>query len=80
MSNVTGARFDVCVVGSSNLDLVATAEVLPRPGETVIGHDFTEHPGGKGLNQAVASARAGRAHSVRVGSSVTTLPACGCSR
>ncbi|MBI5089244.1 MAG: ribokinase, partial [Actinobacteria bacterium] len=50
---------DVCVVGSANLDLVATAAVLPAPGETVLGRDFAEHPGGKGLNQAVAAARAG---------------------
>ena len=50
---------DVCVVGSTNLDLVATAAVLPGPGETVLGHDYAEHPGGKGLNQAVAAARAG---------------------
>lgn len=53
------ARLDVCVVGSSNLDLVATAAVLPGPGETVMGRDYAEHPGGKGLNQAVAAARAG---------------------
>ena len=53
------AEFDVCVVGSSNLDLVATAAVLPAPGETVMGRDYHEHPGGKGLNQAVAAARAG---------------------
>lgn len=51
--------FDVCVVGSTNLDLVATAAVLPGPGETVLGHDYAEHPGGKGLNQAVAAARSG---------------------
>ncbi|MEI6497813.1 MAG: ribokinase [Actinomycetota bacterium] len=50
---------DVCVVGSTNLDLVATAAVLPGPGETVMGRDYAEHPGGKGLNQAVAAARAG---------------------
>ena len=47
------------VVGSANLDLVATVEHLPAPGETVLGHDYAEHPGGKGLNQAVAAARAG---------------------
>lgn len=51
--------FDVVVVGSTNLDIVATAPVLPRPGETVLGHGYAEHPGGKGLNQAVAAARAG---------------------
>lgn len=49
----------VCVIGSSNLDLVATTARLPRPGETVLGEAYAEHPGGKGLNQAVASARAG---------------------
>jgi ribokinase len=53
--------FDVCVVGSANLDLVATVDRLPGPGETVFGTAFAEHPGGKGLNQAVAAARAGGA-------------------
>jgi len=52
-------QFDVCVVGSANLDLVATTDRLPGPGETVMGFDFAEYPGGKGLNQAVAAARAG---------------------
>ncbi len=51
--------FDVGVVGSANLDLVATADRLPLPGETVLGSTYAEHPGGKGLNQAVAAARAG---------------------
>lgn len=50
---------DVCVVGSANLDLVVTARRLPAPGETVNGTSFSEHAGGKGLNQAVAAARAG---------------------
>lgn len=50
---------DVVVVGSANLDLVATTERLPGPGETVLGHAYAEHAGGKGLNQAVAAARAG---------------------
>ena len=53
----------VCVVGSANLDLVATAPRLPGPGETVLGTDYAEHPGGKGLNQAVAAARSGAATS-----------------
>ena len=52
-------RFDVCVVGSANLDLVATVDRLPGPGETVPGTSFAEYPGGKGLNQAVAAARSG---------------------
>lgn len=50
---------DVYVVGSANLDLVARTPRLPGPGETVLGHDFFEAPGGKGLNQAVAAARSG---------------------
>jgi len=50
---------DVCVVGSANLDLVATTARLPRPGETVLGETFDEYPGGKGLNQAIAAARSG---------------------
>ncbi|GFJ78301.1 hypothetical protein Phou_024810 [Phytohabitans houttuyneae] len=49
----------VVVAGSANMDLVATAPVLPRPGETVLGKDFAMVPGGKGANQAIAAARAG---------------------
>jgi ribokinase len=52
-------RCDVCVVGSANLDLVAGAPRIPGPGETVLGSDYAEHAGGKGLNQAVAAARSG---------------------
>jgi ribokinase len=52
---------DVCVVGSANLDLVAGSSRIPAPGETVLGHSYAEHPGGKGLNQAVAAARSGAA-------------------
>jgi ribokinase len=47
------------VVGSINLDLVTTAERLPRPGETVSNARFDRYPGGKGANQAVAGARLG---------------------
>jgi ribokinase len=47
------------VVGSINLDLVARAERLPRAGETLFGATFTQVPGGKGANQAVAAARLG---------------------
>jgi ribokinase len=49
----------VIVVGSINVDLVAHAERLPVPGETVTGALFSEHDGGKGANQAVAAARLG---------------------
>ncbi|NND75287.1 MAG: ribokinase [Ilumatobacter sp.] len=50
---------DVAVIGSLNLDLVARCDRHPDPGETVLGTTYAEHPGGKGLNQAVAAARAG---------------------
>ena len=51
----------VIVVGSVNIDLVATAATLPAPGETVTGARFSRHHGGKGGNQAVAAARLGAA-------------------
>lgn len=49
----------VTVVGSVNLDLVATAPSLPRPGETITDATFRRHPGGKGGNQALAARRMG---------------------
>jgi ribokinase len=49
----------VLVFGSINIDLVARVERFPIAGETVAGKTFAVHPGGKGANQALASARAG---------------------
>src|SRR5690349_11644315 len=49
----------VVVVGSVNVDLVVTVERLPAPGETVVGGRFARHHGGKGGNQAIATARLG---------------------
>ena len=49
----------VLVVGSVNTDLVARTQQLPRPGETILGSDFTIVGGGKGANAAVAAARLG---------------------
>jgi ribokinase len=49
----------VAVVGTINLDLVASVDRLPGPGETVAGGVLSRHMGGKGANQAVASARLG---------------------
>lgn len=49
----------ITVVGSINLDFVATAAKLPRAGETVTGATLARHPGGKGANQALAAQRLG---------------------
>ena len=49
----------ITVVGSINLDIVATGPALPRPGETVTGAKLARHPGGKGANQALAARRLG---------------------
>ena len=49
----------IIVIGSVNLDLVASVEHLPAPGETVTGADLNRFPGGKGANQALAAQRIG---------------------
>jgi ribokinase len=47
------------VVGSINIDLVACANRLPAPGETILGRTFDVFNGGKGANQAVSVAKLG---------------------
>lgn len=54
------------------MDLVVTSDKRPNAGETVLGESFKTVPGGKGANQAVASARLG-ADVYMVGGSVMTL-------
>lgn len=51
---------DIAVVGSCNLDFVVGVASIPQVGETVLGGDLVQIPGGKGANQAVAAARLGR--------------------
>lgn len=51
----------ITVVGSVNLDIVATGKTLPKAGETVTGARLARHPGGKGANQALAARRLGAA-------------------
>lgn len=49
----------VIVVGNAAVDTTFEVERLPRPGESVLATAVREDLGGKGLNQAVAAARAG---------------------
>ena len=49
----------IVVVGSVNLDLVASSDHVPLAGETLTGLEFATYHGGKGANQAVAVARLG---------------------
>ena len=49
----------VIVLGGINMDLVAVTQRFPAAGETVVGDRFLTYPGGKGANQAVASAMMG---------------------
>ncbi len=41
------------------MDLVSTTDRFPNKGETILGTDFKNIPGGKGANQAVAAAKLG---------------------
>jgi ribokinase len=57
---MTGAAVPyVLVVGSANVDISVRTAALPKPGETVMGHGSLITLGGKGANQAVASAACG---------------------
>lgn len=49
----------ICVVGSSNMDLISKIPRLPKMGETLVGHYFHMSCGGKGANQAVMAAKLG---------------------
>jgi ribokinase len=60
-----GDSFDVAVVGSLHLDIMVKGR-LPARDETVMGHAWSFKCGGKGGNQAVASAKSG-ARTVFVG-------------
>lgn len=56
----------ILVVGSANVDRVVRAPRIPAPGETVLGRSTATFVGGKGVNQAIACARAGGAATTMV--------------
>lgn len=47
------------VFGSLNMDFVYEVDHIVQPGETILSKSLKKNPGGKGLNQAIALARAG---------------------
>jgi len=59
MTNSPNQAAGLIVVGGISIDLVAFADKLPAPGESILGNDFKIILGGKGSNQAVAAALAG---------------------
>ncbi len=59
MTGSMDTRDGVTILGSANLDVVFAVDRIPRPGETILAGSAERYPGGKGLNQAVAAARAG---------------------
>ena len=47
----------IVVAGSLNMDLSVRVGHIPAAGETILGGDLLESPGGKGANQAYAAAK-----------------------
>ncbi len=56
MQNQQGA---IVVVGSMNVDQIATCDRFPQDGETLMGVSYSQGFGGKGANQAVMAALLG---------------------
>jgi ribokinase len=52
-------NISVAIIGSINLDIVASVKEFPQPGETVTNAVVHRFPGGKGANQALAAHRLG---------------------
>ncbi|GAY77580.1 ribokinase [Sporolactobacillus inulinus] len=53
-------NYDIAVVGSINMDVVAKCGKYPEYGETTFANSVDMLPGGKGSNQAVSAARLGK--------------------
>jgi len=52
-------NISIAIIGSINLDMVASVSEFPLPGETVTNAVVKRFPGGKGANQALAAHRLG---------------------
>ncbi|CAF3978297.1 unnamed protein product [Rotaria magnacalcarata] len=59
MSESDMKKFDVCIVGSCNVDLISYVDRTPKIGETIEGKKFEKGFGGKGANQCVQAAKLG---------------------
>ncbi|WP_230111722.1 ribokinase [Microbacterium foliorum] len=59
LGRIGGPDVGVIVLGSANHDTSVSMPRIPGPGETILATGAASGPGGKGLNQAVAAARAG---------------------
>lgn len=53
------AKYDVCVIGSLNYDIIMKQKRMPYAGETYTADSITYAGGGKGANQAVQCAKLG---------------------
>ena len=53
------SEISIAVIGSINLDIVASTQRFPQPGETITNAVVKRFPGGKGANQALAAHRLG---------------------
>jgi len=49
----------ILVIGSSSTEMIFKSPVIPAAGETILGNSFSISPGGRGVNQSIAAARAG---------------------
>lgn len=48
---------ELLVIGSINMDLVVKTDEIPKIGETLLGNELLQIPGGKGANQGVSIAK-----------------------
>eukprot|EP00126_Sphaerothecum_destruens_P015641 Sdes_comp9675_c0_seq1m1177 len=59
MKHSSHQTFDVCVVGSTNVDITNYVENMPKLGETIHSKRCVMSFGGKGANQCVMAAKLG---------------------